>query len=49
MLRPSLRKSNQMRPVSMETGVNKWAEGSCLIKVGHRILILLDYTLVQKQ
>ncbi len=34
MLRPSLRKSNQMRPVSMETGVNKWAEGSCLIKVG---------------
>ena len=34
MLRPSLRKSNQMRPVSMETGVNKWAEGSCLIKMG---------------
>lgn len=34
MLRPSLRKANQMRPVSMETGVNKWAEGSCLIKVG---------------
>ncbi len=34
MLRPSLRKFNQMRPMSMETGVNKWAEGSCLIKVG---------------
>ena len=34
MLRPSLRKVNQMRPVSMETGVNKWAEGSCLIKMG---------------
>ncbi len=34
MLRPSLRKPNQMRPVSMETGVNKWAEGSCLIKMG---------------
>ena len=34
MLRPSLRKNNQMRPVSMETGVNKWAEGSCLIKIG---------------
>ncbi|MBE6457670.1 MAG: ribonuclease PH [Alphaproteobacteria bacterium] len=33
-MRPSLRKSNQMRPVSMETGVNKWAEGSCLIKMG---------------
>ena len=34
MLRPSLRKSNQMRPVSMETHINKWAEGSCLIKMG---------------
>ena len=34
MLRPSLRKNNQMRPVSMETAVNKWAEGSCLIKMG---------------
>ena len=34
MLRPSLRKPNQMRPVSMETSVNKWAEGSCLIKIG---------------
>lgn len=34
MLRPSLRKNNQMRPVSMETGVNKWVEGSCLIKMG---------------
>ena len=34
MLRPSLRKPDQMRPVSMETGVNKWADGSCLIKIG---------------
>ena len=34
MLRPSLRKNNQMRPGSMETGVNKWAEGSCMIKIG---------------
>ena len=34
MLRPSLRKNEQMRPVSMETGINKWAEGSCLIKMG---------------
>ena len=34
MLRPSLRKPDQMRPVSMETAVNKWAEGSCLIKFG---------------
>jgi len=34
MMRPSMRKAEQMRPVSMETNVNKWAEGSCLIKVG---------------
>ena len=34
MIRPSLREFNQMRPVSMEINVNKWAEGSCLIKVG---------------
>jgi len=33
-MRPSMRKNEQMRPVSMETGVNKWAEGSCLIKIG---------------
>ena len=34
MMRSSMRKIEQMRPVSLETGVNKWAEGSCLIKVG---------------
>lgn len=34
MIRPSLRQPDQIRPVSMETGVNKWAEGSCLIKIG---------------
>lgn len=33
-MRPSLRKNDQMRPVSIETNVNKWAEGSCLIKIG---------------
>lgn len=34
MMRPSLRRAEQIRPVSMETGINKWAEGSCLIKMG---------------
>ncbi|MDR0741595.1 MAG: ribonuclease PH [Rickettsiales bacterium] len=34
MMRPSLRKNDQIRPVSMEINVNKWAEGSCLIKIG---------------
>ncbi|MBO5696291.1 MAG: ribonuclease PH [Alphaproteobacteria bacterium] len=33
-MRPSLRQNNQMRPVSIETQINKWAEGSCLIKMG---------------
>ncbi|MDR1337883.1 MAG: ribonuclease PH [Rickettsiales bacterium] len=33
-MRPSLRKNDQIRPVSMEINVNKWAEGSCLIKIG---------------
>ena len=34
MMRPSGRKLNEMRPVSIEIGVMKHAEGSCLIKMG---------------
>ena len=33
-MRPSGRKLNEMRPISIEVGVMKHAEGSCLIKVG---------------
>ncbi len=33
-MRPSGREINTMRPISIETGVTKHAEGSCLIKVG---------------
>ena len=33
-MRPSGRKLNEMRPVSIEVGVTKHAEGSCLIKMG---------------
>ena len=33
-MRPSGRDLSEMRPVSMETGVLKHAEGSCLIKMG---------------
>jgi len=33
-MRPSGRDLDQMRPVSIETGFTKHAEGSCLIKVG---------------
>ena len=33
-MRPSGRKLNEMRPVSIEIGIMKHAEGSCLIKMG---------------
>lgn len=33
-MRPSGRKLDEMRTVSIETGITKHAEGSCLIKVG---------------
>ncbi len=33
-MRPSGRQLSEMRPISIETGVVKHAEGSCLIKVG---------------
>lgn len=33
-MRPSGRELNEMRAVSIETGVTKHAEGSCMIKVG---------------
>lgn len=33
-MRPSGRNLNEMRPVSIETGVTKHAEGSCMIRMG---------------
>ncbi|WP_372604334.1 ribonuclease PH [Actibacterium sp.] len=33
-MRPSGRELSEMRPISIETGVTKHAEGSCLIRVG---------------
>ncbi len=33
-MRPSGRDLDEMRPVSLETGVSKYAEGSCLIRFG---------------
>jgi ribonuclease PH len=35
ILRPSQRSPDTLRPVSFETGVNRYAEGSCLITFGH--------------
>jgi len=34
-IRPSNRKPDQMRDVTLETGVTRYAEGSCLVTFGH--------------
>jgi ribonuclease PH len=34
-MRPSERAPDQMRTVTLETGVNRYAEGSCLVTFGH--------------
>lgn len=33
-IRPSSRLNNQLRPMSFEININKWAEGSCLVSSG---------------
>ncbi|EGF92073.1 ribonuclease PH [Asticcacaulis biprosthecium C19] len=39
-IRPSNRKPDQMRNVTLETGVTRYAEGSCLVTFGHtRVLV----------
>ena len=39
-MRPSERTPEQLRPVTLETGVNRYAEGSCLVSFGHtRVLV----------
>ncbi len=38
-MRPSLRKNDEIRRVSLETNINKWAEGSCLIEIGDTRII----------
>lgn len=35
LVRPSGRAFDQLRPISLETGVTRYAEGSCLAKFGH--------------
>src|SRR5580658_3550022 len=38
--RPSARAPNQLRDVKLETDVNRYAEGSCLVSFGHtRVLV----------
>ncbi|MEO8927223.1 MAG: ribonuclease PH [Caulobacteraceae bacterium] len=39
-MRPSQRASGDLRAVTLETGVNRYAEGSCLVSFGHtRVLV----------
>jgi ribonuclease PH len=39
-MRPSERAPSALRPVTLETGVNRYAEGSCLVSFGHtRVLV----------
>jgi ribonuclease PH len=39
-MRPSERAPDALRPVSLETGVSRYAEGSCLVAFGHtRVLV----------
>jgi ribonuclease PH len=39
-MRPSGRIAGAMRPVTLETNVNRYAEGSCLVAFGHtRVLV----------
>ena len=39
-MRPSERTPEQLRPVTLELGVNRYAEGSCLVSFGHtRVLV----------
>jgi ribonuclease PH len=38
-MRPSTRKNNQLREISIETGILKHAEGSCLMKFGNTHVI----------
>ena len=40
-MRPSGRANDELRAVSLETGVNKHAEGSCLIKMGETHVLCL--------
>jgi len=35
MARPSGRRPDELRPVSFEIGINRWAEGSCLVRFGN--------------
>jgi ribonuclease PH len=39
MPRPDGRANNQLRPVTLSTGYNRYAEGSCLVEMGETVVI----------
>jgi ribonuclease PH len=39
MPRPDGRANNELRPVSLSTGYNKYAEGSCLVEMGDTVVL----------
>ncbi|HEY9216773.1 MAG TPA: ribonuclease PH [Phenylobacterium sp.] len=39
-MRPSERAPDLLRPVTLETGVNRYAEGSCLVSFGHTKVLI---------
>ena len=44
-MRPSERTPDQLRAVTLETGVNRYAEGSCLVSFGHtKVLVTASIT-----
>ncbi len=43
-MRPSGRAPDELRPITLETGVNRYAEGSCLVSFGHtRVLVTASH------
>ncbi len=40
-MRPSERAPDILRPVTLETGVNRYAEGSCLVSFGHTKVLVM--------
>jgi ribonuclease PH len=40
-MRPSERAPDALRPVTLETGVNRYAEGSCLVSFGHTKVLVM--------
>src|SRR5690349_9285767 len=48
-MRPSRRAPDQLRPVTLERGVVKYAEGSCMVKFGDtHVLVTAEYGMLPR-